>query len=97
MSPAPRLAPRDRPRLHAQILRLQKFFLAHPREWFSLGELCRGIGAISEAGVSARLREMTGEPLCWHKDKRKRGRNLWEYRLTPPRNAPPQLELLGSP
>lgn len=90
---APRLSPRDAPRLHAQILRLQKFFLAHPRAYFSLAELCHGIGAISEAGLSARLREMTGEPYHWAKDKRKRGRNLWEYKLTPPGIAA-QLEIL---
>lgn len=88
----PRLTRGDRPRLHAQVQRLQTFFLAHPREWFSLGELCRGIGAVSEAGVSARLREMAGE-LGWTKEVRMRKFPLREYRLTPPRVAP-QLELL---
>lgn len=90
---APRLSPKEKPRLHGQILRLQKFFLAHPREWFSLGELCRGIGAISEAGLSARLRELTGEGYGWTKEKRIRSGNLREYRLTPP-GKPVQLGLL---
>ena len=92
MSPAPRLAPRpERSRLHAQILRLQKFFLAHPRAYFSLAELCHGIGAVSEAGVSARLRELRRNG--WSVEKRKRGRALWEYAAKAP-GIPVQLEIL---
>ena len=69
------------------------FYVQYPG-WWTLEELVRGIGVTSEAGVSARLRELTGEPHFWVKAKRKRRGNLWEYRMSPPKSAPPQLELM---
>lgn len=92
MNPAPRVS--DRPRLHAQILRLQRFYLANRGRFFTLAELVRGIGASSEAGISARLREMTGEPYGWVKEKRIRSGHLWEYKMTPPKSPSAQLEIV---
>lgn len=70
------------------------FYLQHPG-WWTLGEIARGIGAASEAGISARLRELANpkKPYQWEKDKRIRRGSLREYRMTPP-NASPQLEIL---
>lgn len=82
----------DQERLRGQCRRIMAFYVSHPGYW-TLEEVSRGIGAASEAGVSARLRQLTGEGYGWAKDKRKRARNLWEYRMTPP-GEKPQLELL---
>lgn len=89
----PQLHPGDPPRLRGQVLRLQRFYLAHAGRFFTLRELVQGVGATSEAGISARLRQMTGDEFRWTKEKRKRGKNLWEYKMVPP-GANPQLELL---
>lgn len=88
---APRLDPHEKPRLKAQILRLQKFYVQHPGRFFTLQELVRAIGGASEAGVSARLRQLRGEG--WSVEKRKRGRALWEYKAVPPGVAA-QLEIV---
>ena len=89
----PQLLASDAPRLRGQILRLQAFYIGHPG-WYTLGELARAIGAISEAGLSMRLRELTYAPYFWTKEKRIRSGSLREYRLTPPRKPAPQLDLL---
>lgn len=79
----PQLHPGDPPRLKAQCRRIMAFYVQHPG-WYTLGELCRATGAISEAGISARLRELTGEGYGWTKTVRMRKFPLREYRLTPP-------------
>src|SRR5579859_2313864 len=89
----PALDSADKKRLRGQLARIQSFYLAHPG-WWTLGEIARSIGAVSEAGLSMRLRELTYEPNNWHKDLRKRAKNLWEYKLTPPSGLPAQLELI---
>jgi hypothetical protein len=78
----PALLPRDRPRLKDQCSRLGSFYLRYPG-WYALEELVRAIGATSEAGVSARLRQMANEQ-GWRKSRRIRKGNLWEYSLLPP-------------
>lgn len=90
---APRLLPGDRPRLHGQLLRLQKFYLANPGRFFTLRELVAGIGATSEAGVSARLRELRA--LGWKVEVRVRVFPVREYQASPPKLAR-QLELLDA-
>ena len=90
---SPQLVRSEQPRLHGQCQRVMSFYLAHPG-WWTLSEIARSIGAISEAGLSMRLRELTYEPYRWVKVKRIRSGNIWEYSLTPPKHAPPQLEML---
>lgn len=69
----------DRPRLssmHTAIIALDW------RVWRSLGEIRADIGRGSEAGISARLREIRAAG--YTVDKRRRGepeRGLWEYRI----------------
>lgn len=93
----PQLVRSEQPRLHGQCQRVMSFYLSHPGYW-TLQEVARAIGAISEAGLSARLRQVCYAPedggFGWERDIRKRAKNLWEYSLKPPKHAPPQLDLL---
>jgi hypothetical protein len=72
----------ERARLAGQCQRIMAFYRRYPG-WYTLGEIVRGIGAASEAGVSMRLRELTYAPYGWVKEKRIRRGNLREYRLYP--------------
>lgn len=64
--------------------------------WRTLSEICAAIGAGSEAGVSARLRDLRKEQFGGYTvERRRRGdgrRGLWEYRLLGV-NAERQIEI----
>ena len=50
-------------------------------QWRSLGEIRAGVGRGSEAGISARLRELRGK-YGYAVEKRRVGRSgLWQYRI----------------
>jgi len=48
----------------------------------TLGQIVEGIGGISEAGASARLRDI--RRLGWTVSKNKIGKNWWAYRIGRP-------------
>lgn len=51
--------------------------------WRTLGEIVAEVGG-SEAGVSARLRDLRKRPICATVERRRRGdprAGLWEYRV----------------
>lgn len=51
-------------------------------EWFTLGELKDLVGG-SEAGISARIRDLRKPSFGGYKvDRRRREGGLWEYKLT---------------
>ncbi len=83
---------REAPRLTRQVDRLQAYFWRYPGTWATLRELSGAIGA-SEAGASARLRDLRNK-MGWTVDRRiRKSPGLWEYRGSPP-GEKPQLELL---
>ena len=51
--------------------------------WFTLHELVEKVGSVSEAGISARLREARSKG--WTVDRKRvaPGRNLYLYKITP--------------
>lgn len=88
----PQLLPGDKPRLSSQLERLGAWYRAHPGTWVTLSEISGRIGA-SEAGASARLRDLRNK-LHWTVEKRiRRSPGLFEYCGTPP-GVPTQLGLL---
>ena len=80
----------DRERLRQQLPAIRA--IMEDRSWHTLGglrEACaeRGV-AISEASVSARIRDLRKERNGGHTvDKDYIGRGLWQYRLVPPAAA----------
>jgi hypothetical protein len=73
----------DQARLSTQLLRVYRL-LSDSDRWYTLREIADGIGAGSEAGVSARLRQLRGQ-FGFVVDKRRRGEpkaGCWEYRLS---------------
>lgn len=81
---------RDGNRLSRQ-LKLVKFLMLDGR-WRTLGEIVMAIGAVSEAGVSARLRDLRKEKFgSYTVDRRRRIINgktggLHEYRVREPQD-----------
>ena len=75
-------ATRDRERLLTQ---LEKVFIAMSlREWWTLAELASKIGG-SEAGISARIRDLRKPRWGGHKIERQRvAGGLWQYRMVKP-------------
>lgn len=72
----------DGERLASQLVSVKRFLGSG--EWHTLREIVAGIGAASEAGVSARLRELRA--MGFNVEKRRRDapeRGIWEYSLTP--------------
>lgn len=75
------LDPADRKRLDSQLVRLELF--TRNGAWFTLAELAKAVGA-SEAGISARLRELRTERGGYHVVERERVRGgLYRYRVLP--------------
>jgi hypothetical protein len=62
----------------SQLVRIKR--LMSDGRWYTLREICDGIGGTSEAGASARLRQLDNECGITH-DKRPRSGRLIEYRL----------------
>lgn len=88
----PTLLPRDKPRLSTQLERLGAYYRRSPKTWATLAELARAIGA-SEAGASARLRDLRNK-LGWTVEKRiRKSPGLFEYHAVPP-GVPAQLDLI---
>jgi hypothetical protein len=72
---------KDSKRLTGHLWRV-KTYMADAR-WHTLYELARYTGA-SEAGCSARLRDLRKERFGSHRiDRRRLDNGLWQYRLTP--------------
>lgn len=89
---APSVLRSEQPRLHSQLERLQMLCLRYPGQWWTLAESARNIGA-SEAGCSARWRDLRNT-LGWAVEKRiRKSPGLWEYHGTPP-GEPAQLSIL---
>lgn len=73
----------DRDRLARQMTAVRAVMRDY--QWHTLAELCQRIGAASEAGVSARIRDL--RKARWGAntvESRYVARGLWEYRLMPP-------------
>jgi hypothetical protein len=86
----------DSGRLSTQVQRVYR--LVRDGEWRTLRQIADGIGAGSEAGVSARLRDLRKPKFGSHVIERRRhpdvpeDRGLWQYRLNdPPADAPVPL------
>jgi hypothetical protein len=80
----PFCAPLDAKRVATLLGRVRAFMLGNG--WKTLGEIAQALGRGSEAGISARLRDLRKEqPGCGLRvEKRRRGdpaRGLWEYRV----------------
>lgn len=74
---------RDGVRLKGQLCRV--FDAMRSGEWFTLSRLADRVGG-SEAGVSARIRDLRKEKFGGHViERRNAGGGLWEYRLVEPR------------
>ena len=56
--------------------------LMHDGRWLTLGQIVSEIGSISEAGASARLRDI--RKLGWEVGKHKIGKNWWTYQIRRP-------------
>ncbi len=73
----------DAPRLHSELERVRE--LMRDGQWRSLYEIKVAIGGGSEAGISARLRDLRKQEFGGHIVERRRRGNpkagLWEYRL----------------
>lgn len=84
------LAPEDMPRLGEQLAAVAD--VMRGGSWYTIGQLhqilaYRGIAA-SEAGISARLRDLRKPPLQWTVERRRIAGGLFEYRVTqPPRET----------
>lgn len=82
----------DQPRLDTQLAKLGDFYRRYPGTWLTLAEAAYRIGA-SEAGASARLRDLRNK-LGWTVEKRiRKSPGLFEYHATPP-GEPTQLSIL---
>lgn len=69
----------DGERLGTQLDRVRDMLLGHRGEWFTLSEL-QSIAGGSEAGVSARLRDLRKERNGGHDVRgRRRSGGTWEY------------------
>jgi hypothetical protein len=82
--PLPFSAGLDGKRVATLLGRVRAYMLGNG--WRSLGEIALALGRGSEAGISARLRDLRKEqPGCGLRvEKRRRGdpaRGLWEYRV----------------
>ncbi len=86
-------AAKDGPRLRTQLERV-KNVLVTTRLWFTLSELTSHCGG-SEAGVSARIRDLRKSKHGAHTVERRRRKGLgtWEYRVVPPVVKPKQGRL----
>lgn len=85
----------DGPRLESLLHRVRDLMLSGG--WFTLSELVEKVGG-SEAGVSARIRELR-RVYNYDMEKRRRGepsRGLWEYRLSYESDQSGQLRLPGA-
>ena len=83
----------DRERLSSQLDRI-RYLTVKGGKWWTLSGLREalrhgGVGA-SEAGISARLRELRAEGLTVERRKVHGARGLWEYRVTQPERAAEQ-------
>ena len=74
----------DQARLHSQ-LHCVYWILNHPiGKWWTLSELAE-LAKGSEAGVSARVRDLRKKKFGGHSvQSRRRSQTLWEYRLVVP-------------
>lgn len=89
---SPQLVRSEQPRLHSQLERLQMLCQRYPGQWWTLEESARNIGA-SEAGCSARWRDLRNK-LGWTVERRlRKSPGLYEYHGTPP-GEPAQLSIL---
>lgn len=71
-------AARDQVRLTGQLLNVQQILSDH--RWHTLSEIAQRIGG-SEAGISARIRDMRKPRFGNHKiDRQHIGGGLWRYR-----------------
>lgn len=71
-------------RLRGQVGRVYMALISPPGAWWTLAELAAHIGHVSEAGVSARLRDLRKARFGSHTIERRRvpnGNGLHEYRL----------------
>jgi hypothetical protein len=72
-------AARDQVRLSGQLQNVQQVLSDH--RWHTLAEIAQRIGG-SEAGISARLRDLKKERFGRHKiEKQHLSNGLWRYRL----------------
>ena len=77
----------DGGRLASQLERVRDFLLSHEGRWLTLEVIARGAGSASEAGVSARLRDLRRAEHGGYLVEGRRqapGRGLWVYRLRKP-------------
>jgi hypothetical protein len=74
----------DQARLSTQLLRVYRL-LSDSDKWYTLREIADAIGGGSEAGISARLRDLRKPQFgSFIVDRRRRGEpkaGCWEYRL----------------
>jgi hypothetical protein len=74
-------AARDQVRLSGQLQNVQQVLSDH--RWHTLSEIAQRIGG-SEAGISARIRDLRKERWGSHKiDRQHISQGLWKYRLAP--------------
>lgn len=72
----------DRKRLTGQLEKVRS--LMSDQQWRTLGEIVLIAGG-SEAGVSARLRDLKKDQFgSYHVQKQNLGNGLWKYRVLPP-------------
>lgn len=72
----------DRKRLTGQLEKVRS--LMADEQWRTLGEIVLVVGG-SEAGVSARLRDLKKEQFgSYRVQKQNLGNGLWKYRVLPP-------------
>jgi hypothetical protein len=75
----PDVSESDRERLNSQLWRVYR--LMRDGQWRTLAEVARSVGG-SEAGVSARLRDLRKERFGGNQVERRRvAGGLWEYRM----------------
>lgn len=75
--------PEDRERLSTLLARVRAIVMSEP-SWHTLASLARRTGG-SEAGVSARLRDLRKPRFGSHRIERRRVKGgLWEYRAVAP-------------
>jgi len=71
----------DRPRLENQLSLVRQ--LMSDGRWRTLAEVLAGVGVGSEAGISARLRDLRKPKFGGYVvERRRRHGGLWEYRVT---------------
>lgn len=72
---------RDYARLSGQLLQVKQ--VLSDRKWHTLSEIAQRIGG-SEAGISARIRDLRKPKFGNHKiDRQHIGGGLWRYRIAP--------------